>query len=297
MAPFTSPEVRPADPADVEHRQRRQADRSGVETPTRRRSGTPPRGCAASSARPSEGRWFRTCTSAPRCRPPRRGGRGPSGDGVARRCSYSSPVSSTSRCCGNAAGDPPCDVAIGRARDASPLAPASATIVSSSAGASRQFSGTVTAPILLAANSSSTTSGAVRSRCATAIPGADAGARAAPGPAGSSARRARRSVSAARTVADRDDVGPLRRMARGHVRDPRVRRSNRALRSIQCTADVRPRTSASRTRLGSRAREERADLPRPPPAPRSDTDAPRPRGSVSRRPAPARRSCARWRPG
>ena len=91
------------------------------------------------------------------------------GECAARRRSYSSPVSSTSRRCGTSA-------AISRAtsRYAGPaiitLAPASATIFSSSAGASRQFSGTVTAPILLVANSSSTISGAVRSRCATRSP-------------------------------------------------------------------------------------------------------------------------------
>src|SRR6476469_2823207 len=48
---------------------------------------------------------------------------------------------------------------------------ASATTRASSATARRQFSGTRTAPILLAANSSSMTSGPVRSRCATRAPG------------------------------------------------------------------------------------------------------------------------------
>ena len=50
-------------------------------------------------------------------------------------------------------------------------APASATMAVSSGVARRQFSGTATAPILPAATSSSTTSGALRSRCAIRDPG------------------------------------------------------------------------------------------------------------------------------
>ena len=70
-------------------------------------------------------------------------------------------------------------------------APASATIAVSSGAASRQFSGTATAPIFAHAASSSTTSGALRSRCATRDP--------APAPAASKAWASRfeRSSSAA----------------------------------------------------------------------------------------------------
>ena len=58
-------------------------------------------------------------------------------------------------------------------------APASVTTVVSSGAASRQFSGTATAPSFAQAANSSTTSGALRSRCATREPG--------PAPAASSA--------------------------------------------------------------------------------------------------------------
>ena len=50
-------------------------------------------------------------------------------------------------------------------------APASVAIAVSSGAASRQFSGTATAPIFAAAARSSTTSGALRSRWATREPG------------------------------------------------------------------------------------------------------------------------------
>ena len=96
-------------------------------------------------------------------------------------------------------GDGARDVAGDRRRTPGPAsssgAPASSRMAASSGGASRQFKGTATAPILAAANSSSTTSGAVRSRCATRVPG--------PTPAASRAcaRRLERSSSSAKVSA------------------------------------------------------------------------------------------------
>ena len=170
VAPWESAEVGPGDPADVEHRQRRQRHGVRVERPHRHVQASPPRGCGASSARPWARRSCRTCTSAARDRRPRRAPPGSTGAAAASHASYSSPTATTA---GPAARRrrPRRATSRNSGPASSTGAPASVTIAVSSGAASRQFSGTATAPILAAAASSSTTSGALRSRCATREPG------------------------------------------------------------------------------------------------------------------------------
>ena len=243
VAPFQSPQERPADAADVEHRQRREADRVA------RRSAQ--RGdVSAAAAR------LRCVVRTPFGTPVVPGrvhlhdhvagvAAAARVDRLVRREPALVVVAHLDRCAAarqrardaaaasreRAAGDQHA----ARRASASDRARAPAT-------ASRQLSGTSTAPILLAANSSSTTSGAVRSRYATRAPGPHAARRAAPARAGSSARRARVGERPL-AVAERDRAArarpPWRRMtsatrsvAARHGDSPRPPRLPRGTRAI-----------------------------------------------------------------
>ena len=91
----------------------------------------------------------------------------------------------------------------------------------SSGVARRQFSGTATAPILLTATSSSTTSGALRSRCAIREPGPSARGQqrlGQPVRALVELRVGERAVA----MADRDGVRTRRSVLADDVRDPEL---------------------------------------------------------------------------
>src|SRR3954447_15575247 len=107
---------------------------------------------------------------------------GSTGSVSASHVSYSSPTATTRTSCVT-----PAATSAATSMNSGPAtstgAPASVMIAVSSGAASRQFNGTATAPILAAAASNSTTSGALRSRCATRDPG--------PAPAASSAWESR----------------------------------------------------------------------------------------------------------
>ena len=138
----------------------------------------------------------------------------------ASRASYSAPTPTTSSRCGT-----PAATSAATSANAGPAissgAPASATIAVSSGTASRQLSGTATAPILAAATNSSTTSGALRSRCATRAPGAGARRQ-------QHLRQPARALVELRVgdralaVADRDRVGTRGRIPADDVRDPEL---------------------------------------------------------------------------